>query len=331
MNLIDVTRELGTDEECYSFLEKQRWPNGVRCAVCGCDRISRITRQTPSKNKRAQLYQCLEPTCKQQFSVTSGTIFHDSRTPLSKWFMAISLVVDAKKGLSAKQLQQHLGLGSYQTAWHMCHRIRRAMGEAPGVDNMLRGIVELDETYIGGKSKRRDGRARNQKPKTEKFDMVLGIRERGEYGRVKLVHIPDGKKETIRDAVRKHVVPSPTRIYTDAAAVYDFAFDPELKRKHRAVNHTIEWVVPGTRIHTNTVESSFSLLKRGLIGSFHRVSIKHLHRYLSEFEHRFNQRKNTQRFEQMVSQTAKASPLTYRTLVDGPAPLAPIDDPLPPF
>ena len=217
MNLIDVTRELSTDEECYSFLEKQRWPNGVRCAVCGCDRISRITRKTASKNKRAQLYQCLETTCKQQFSVTSGSIFHDSRTPLSKWFMAISLIMDAKKGLSAKQLQQHLGLGSYQTAWHMTHRIREAMVDTSGPFNQLRGIVEIDETYIGGKSKRIDGTVRNQKPRSEKFDMVLGMRERG--GRVKLVHIPDGKKDTIRDAVRKHIVPSPERIYTDAAAV----------------------------------------------------------------------------------------------------------------
>jgi hypothetical protein len=127
---------------------------------------------------------------------------------------------------------------------------------------MLRGIVELDETYVGGKSKRRGGRARNQKPKSEKFDMVLGMRERGESGRVKLVHIKDGKAKTIREEVRKHVVPSPTRIYTDSAAVYDFAFDPELKKKHRSVNHTTHWVVPGTRIHTNTVESAFSLLKR---------------------------------------------------------------------
>jgi transposase-like protein len=314
MNLIDVTQELGTEEEAFAFLEKMRWPDGkVRCTTCGNDRISRITRKTPSKNKRAQLYQCLEKTCKQQFSVTSGTIFHDSRTPLSKWFMAISLIMDAKKGLSAKQLQQHLGLGSYQTAWHMTHRIRKAMVDNSGFK--LTGIVELDETWIGGKSKRRDGRARNQKPKSEKFDMVMGMRER--KGRVKFVHIPDGKGESIRKVIDEHIDPSVKRVYTDSAAVYDFAMHKELKRRHRKVNHSTQWVVPGSRIHTNTVESSFSLLKRGLIGSFHRVSIKHLHRYLSEFEYRFNERKNAERFEQMVSKTAQTSPLTYRTLVDG--------------
>lgn len=310
MNLIDVTSELATDEACFAFLEKQRWPDGVRCAVCGNNHISRITRKSDTKNVRKNLYQCLEPTCKQQFSVTSGTIFHDSRIPLSKWFMAISLVMDAKKGISAKQLQQHLGLGSYQTAWHMAHRIREAMVDTSG--SKLHGVVELDETYIGGKAKRRGG-VRNQKPRNEKFDMVMGMRER--QGRVKFVHIKDGKLETIRKAVSAHVNVRAANIYTDSAAVYDFAFHPHLKKRHKTVNHTREWIVPGTDIHTNTVESAFSLLKRGLIGSFHRVSIKHLHRYLSEFETRFNERKSTTRFEDMVSRTAQTSPLPYRKLI----------------
>jgi transposase-like protein len=255
----------------------------------------------------------LEPTCKQQFSVTSGTIFHDSRIPLSKWFMAISLVMDAKKGISAKQLQQHLGLGSYQTAWHMTHRIREAMQGTAG--DLLKGTVELDETYIGGKTKRR-GRPRNEKPLNERFDMVLGMRER--KGRVKFVHIKDGKTETIRKAVSEHVDPRSAAVYTDSAAVYQFALHPHLKKRHRMVNHTIEWIVPGTDVHTNTVESAFSLLKRGLIGSFHRVSITHLHRYLSEFETRFNERQNGQRFEDMVSRTAQTSPLPYQKLIEEP-------------
>jgi transposase-like protein len=142
---------------------------------------------------------------------------------------------------------------------------------------------------------------RNQKPRAEKFDMVLGLRERSrkpntdgtcaKTGRVKFVHIPDSKASTIKAVVDKHVNPSVQKIYTDGAAVYDFSLHQDFKQKHRAVNHSIQWIVPGSRIHTNTVESSFSLLKRGLIGSFHRVSIKHLHRYLSEFEFRFNVRK----------------------------------------
>jgi transposase-like protein len=314
MNLIDVTRELNTEEQCFSFLEKQRWPDGIRCAICGNNRISRITRKSETKNVRKRLYQCLEPTCKQQFSVTSGTIFHDSHIPLSKWFMAISFIMDAKKGVSAKQLQQHLGLGSYQTAWHMTHRIREAMVDDSG--SKLHGTVEIDETYIGGKSKGRDGRVRNRKPRSEKFDMVLGMRER--KGRVRFVHIPDGTAQTIRKAISKNIHHLTSNVYTDSAVKYDFTFHPNMKKHHRAVNHSKEWIVPGTDIHTNTVESAFSLLKRGLIGSFHRVSIKHLHRYLSEFERRFNERKSATRFEDMVSRTAQTSPLPYRKLIAEP-------------
>jgi transposase-like protein len=324
MNLIDVTRELSTEEEGFAFFERMRWPDGaVRCTTCGNDHISRITRKSTTKNVRKNLYQCLEPTCKQQFSVTSGTIFHDTRIPLTKWFMAISIIMDAKKGVSAKQLQQHLGLGSYQTAWHMTHRIREAMQDTSG--KKLTGVVEVDETYIGGKAKRRGGTVRNQKPRAEKFDLVMGLRERsyprqGIVGRVRYVHIPDGKKDSIRKAIEENIAPNVQRVYTDAAAIYDFSMDKGMKRKHRKVNHNIEWVVPGSRIHTNTVESSFSLLKRGLIGSFHRVSIKHLHRYLNEFEHRFNERKAVDRFTDMVMRVAQTSPLTYRKLVDGPIP-----------
>jgi transposase-like protein len=166
------------------------------------------------------------------------------------------------------------------------------MVEETGPFDQLRGVVELDETYLSGKRKDRHGRIRNKKPREERVDMDLGMREPGKEGRVKFVHIKDAKKETIREVVRKHVVPNPRRLYTDSAAVYDFAFDKQLRDKHRSVNHSIEWIVPGTRIQTNTIESSFSLLKRGLIGSFHRVSIQHLHRYLSEFEFRFNIRED---------------------------------------
>lgn len=326
MNLIDVTRELGTEEAAFEFFERMRWPDGkVRCTTCGNDKISRITRKAVSKNVRKQLFQCLEPTCKQQFSVTSGTIFHDTRIPLSKWFMAIAIIMDAKKGISAKQLQQHLGLGSYQTAWHMTHRIREAMQDNSG--RKLTGTVELDETYIGGKAKRRGGRVRNQKPRNEKFDLVMGMRERsqpskGIVGRVRYVHIPDGTKESIRTAIDENINPSVQRIYTDSAAVYDFSMHPEMKKRHRKVNHNIQWIVPGTRIHTNTVESSFSLLKRGLIGSFHRVSIKHLHRYLTEFELRFNERKAADRFSDMVARIARTAPLTYERLTAEPVPTA---------
>src|ERR1700722_5750846 len=160
MNLIDVTQQFATDEQCLAYLEAMRWPDGVRCPVCGNNKISKITRKSDSKNVRKSVYQCLEPTCKQQFSATSGTIFNDSHLPLHKWFMALAIVVDAKKSISANQLKTHLGIGSYRTAWYLAHRIRKAMAEEDGPFTQLRGTVEIDETYIGGKTKRRFGRSK---------------------------------------------------------------------------------------------------------------------------------------------------------------------------
>jgi transposase-like protein len=318
MNLIDITKKFKTDAECFEFLEKQRWPDGVvRCVTCGNDKISRITRKTSAttKNKRAQIFQCLEKTCKQQFSCTSGTLFNDTRLPILTWFMAVEMVMSAKKGMSAVQVQRHLGIKSYQTAWHMVHRIREAM-EQNGASPMS-GVVEMDETYIGGRAKRRGART-VRAPK----DMVVAMRERSfkgkPNGRVRYFHVPNGKANTIETLVASHVSDSVSRIYTDNAAVYDFAMNESLSKRHRTVNHSIQWIVPGSRIHTNTVESSFSLLKRGLIGSFHRVSTKHLQRYLNEFEYRFNERNSTKQFENCVAEMCATKPLTFRNLVSKP-------------
>jgi hypothetical protein len=319
MNLIDISRKFKTDAECFEFLEQQRWPDGtVRCVTCGNDKISRITRKTSAttKNKRAQIYQCLEKTCKQQFSCTSGTLYHDTRLPILTWFLAVELVMDAKKGMSAVQIQRHLGLRSYQTTWHMVHRIREAMEmKAP---SPMSGIVEVDETYIGGRTKRR-GAQQSRQPK----DMVVAMRERSSVskattGRVRYFHVPDGKKNTLGPILEANLATTVNRVYTDDAAVYNFAMSESLSRKHRTVNHSIQWIVPGSRIHTNTVESSFSLLKRGLVGSFHRVSTKHLQRYLNEFEYRFNERNSTKRFENCVAEMCATKPLTFRNLVSQP-------------
>lgn len=327
MNLIDVVKAFSTDEQCLAYLERQRWPDGVICCtMCGNDKISRIERKAKivtrlkkdgtkrSHKQRTQGYQCLEPSCKHQFSATTGTLFGDSHIPLHKWFMALSIIVDAKKSVSALQLKEHLGLGSYRTAWYMVHRIRKAMVD--DVQTKLGsnyGTVEIDETYIGGKTKRR----RHNKTRAElmaKKDMVIGMRERG--GRVRFFHVPDAKKETIKALLDRHVSTSVKRIVTDSAVVYPFAMDKDFQRAHRAVNHSIEWVNPqDIEVHTNTVESSFSLFKRGIVGSFHRVSIKHLHRYLSEFEYRFNARKQPDRFGMTLARMAKTATMPYRALV----------------
>ena len=315
MNLIDVTKSLGTEDQCLDFLERMRWPNGIRCPLCGADKISRITRKTVSKNKRDRFYACLESTCKHRFSATAGTVFHRSHLPLTKWFMATAIVMDAKKGVSALQLQQHLGIGSYRTAWYMVHRIRKAMVDL--FPTKLSGIVEVDETYIGGKAKRRGKRRDGRTTWREKKDMVIGMRERG--GRGRFFHVPNLKADTMKKLVDRHIGVNTKRIMTDSAMIYDFALDETFKKKHHAVNHNREWVIPGDiDVHTNTIESAFSLLKRGIIGSFHRVSIKHLHRYLAEFENRFNLRNAENRFEQTVTRMLSSEPMEYRELTADP-------------
>jgi ISXO2 transposase-like protein/transposase-like zinc ribbon protein len=314
MNLLNVTRQFRSEDECLAFLESQRWPDGViRCTTCGCDKVSKITRKTPGKNKRTRIYQCLEPTCKLQFSATSGTIYNNSHLPLEKWFMAIALMVDAKKGLSARQMQQHLGIGSYKTAWYLCHRIRKAMIDADPTP--LTGTVEIDETYLSGTADRRFRKTPVIRPPK---DMVLAMRERStkaKVGRVRFFHVPDGKMASLQPIIAANLQQFPKRVITDQSVVYDFMFRDS--DAHRTVNHSQEWIVPGTRIHTNTVESSFSLLKRGLIGSFHRVSVKHLHRYLTEFEYRFNARKADDRFSMTVREMMTTRPMEFKQLTAG--------------
>jgi|SRR6202041_381721 len=151
MKLIDVTRQFNTTNKCLDYLEAMRWPAGVCCIACGSPSVSKITRESKTQNKRTRLYQCLEKECKHQFSPTAGTTFHDSHLPLEKWFMTIAIICEANKGVSALQMQRHLGV-NYRTAWHLCHRIRKAMSQ----EDFLLGAeaAEVDETYVGGKTHR---------------------------------------------------------------------------------------------------------------------------------------------------------------------------------
>jgi hypothetical protein len=323
MNLIDVTRQFQTDDDCLAYLETMRWPDGIKCPTCGGSHISKITRKTPGKNKRTRIYQCLDKCTMNakgvmvnaQFSATSGTLFNDSHLPLTTWFMAMAIIVDAKKGISAKQLQEHLGIGSYRTAWYMGHRIRKAMVD--GNLMPLTGTVEIDETYIGGTAIRRFQKTPKVRAPKE---MVLAMRERStkaKVGRVRYFHVPDGKRKTLEPIIKANLQQFPSRVITDSSSVYEILFKKEYPKAHRMVNHSKEWVVPGTSFHTNTVESSFSLLKRGLIGSFHRVSTKHLHRYLTEFEYRFNARKASDRFSMTLHNMMGVAAMPYAELIAG--------------
>jgi len=306
MNLIDIHKAFVTEEQCFYHLQQIRWPKGVRCITCGANKISVISRQTKSKNKRVRIYQCLEPTCKQQFTDTSGTLFHDSHLPLSKWFMALALISDAKKGISAKQLERHLHV-NYRTAWHMAHRIRKAMTETGG---RLSGIVEMDETYVGGKRK---GVGIGTKSHRQ---IVVGLRQRG--GDLRFIHAKDTKSATLYKIMHEHVDEDKVAaLFTDDAPAYQFAVGPTLRPKHRTINHSMKIYASGD-VHTNTIESAFSLLKRGIIGNFHQVSIKHLHRYLSEFQYRFNRREGHDIFAEALAKMPNTGALPYQQLVAAP-------------
>ena len=221
--------------------------------------------------------------------------------------MALALIADAKKGISAKQLERHLGV-TYRTAWYLAHRIRKAMTENGGI--LLTGTVEIDETYVGG-VKRGQGVKAGKKAK----QVVMGAIERG--GQLRLKHVISAQVPMMRDFIDANVSLDVDRVMTDQHPAYPSALGWRANR-HFTVNHIREeWVKRGTDIPTNTIESAFSLFKRGLNGSFHRVSIKHLHRYLSEFEYRFNRRKAGNTFESALGNLLGDQPMSYRQLVSG--------------
>lgn len=298
--MIDITAQFATEAKCLDYLEHMRWPNGVACVHCGVMNVSTITRKT-GKNKRARIYQCLEKECGKQFSATSGTIFNDTHLPLTKWFLAIALICEAKKGMSAKQLERHLGV-NYRTAWHLCHRIREAMQDG---GDLLTGIVETDETYLTPKKPRKG------KPyvKKEKRDIVLGMIERG--GRLRLIPISDAKREIIEPVIAKHIDPNAI-LQTDAHPTYEIISTRRLG-EHRVINHNQSYA--WGEVHTNTIENAFSLLKRGIYGTFHKVSIKHLARYCNEFSYRFNRREEQlQMFGMTVKNLVNGEILSYKKL-----------------
>ena len=307
MNLREVHKRFSTDEQCLEYIQQMRWSDGViRCPLCGADKVKRVERSAQSKNKRGWFFLCLEPSCHNQFSPTSGTIFHDTHLPLIVWFAAIALMQNAKKGISAKQLQRDLGIGGYKTAWYLNHRIREAMQEIN--PPKLGGTVEVDETYIGTKTKRPHHGGRSAKEK----NVVIGIRQRG--GPLRFIKVQDVKSGTLYDVIDKHVGGDVERIITDEFPAYNFEFT-QFRGKHERIKHKEAYVVGD--IHTNTIESAFSLLKRGIMGSFHKISIKHLQRYLNEFEYRFNRReaKAEDAFIETVRRLAGFKPLPYGVLI----------------
>jgi transposase-like protein len=319
MNLIDVTRKFASKDACLDYLTAMRWPDGIitcmRCGVEGKEFRHFTTNETTRKrfSKREQkivtvsvpsrrLIEC--KGCGYQFAPTTGTVFHDSHLSLEKWFMAIALILEGKKGVSALQIGRNLGISkaNYRTVWHLCHRIREAMKEGKG---LLTGVVEVDETYLAPKKPRKG------KPyvKKAKHDIVLGMRQRD--GKLRLVPIADAKMSEIEPLLKKHISPNAT-LQTDKSTVYEIIGKRQFAN-HRMIDH-IRTYVEGEN-HTNTIENAFSLLKRGVYGTFHKVSIKHLGRYCNEFSYRFNRRENQpQMFDETVKGLLRGNALPFKTL-----------------
>jgi transposase-like protein len=299
MTLPDLVRLYPTDDACREILTRLRWPEGVMCPRCK----NQIVWWVDSRKQ----FTCSE--CSYQFSVLSGTIFNDSHLALPLWFMAVLLICEAKKGMSASQLKRTLWgqhKGSYKTAWYLCHRIRAAMASAE--KSMLYGTIEMDETYVGGKRKGQ-GVWKGMKDK----EVVVGIKQRG--GELRFFHAEDAKSGTLAKYIKENVSEDVDVIMTDEFVSYPYALDRagQSREKHRTIKHKAGIYVEGD-ITTNGIESAFSLLKRGIVGSWHKVSAKHLPAYLEEMTFRFNRRGRSDLFIDTLRHMVTADPLTFEDL-----------------
>ncbi len=313
-----IAPQYQNEDKARKHLEAIRWPDGPVCPHCGIvDKAYKLE----GESTRDGLYKCAE--CRKPFTVTMGTIFEDSHIPLHKWLLAIHLMCSSKKGISAHQLWRNLWgtdpktgkqLGSYRTAWFMAHRIRWALGQEP-LASKLAGIVEMDETYIGGKQRfgekpkyqwGEDGRPKPKAKKNpdwrDKKAPVVSILQRD--GQVRSKHFERVTAENLEPMIQETIDKS-AHVMTDSANLYHGA--PE-SHKHSTVNHKAKEYVrheDGVCITTNTVESYFAIIKRGIDGIYHHVSKTYLDQYLREFDYRYNVRKmnDADRFTLAVKKT----------------------------
>src|SRR5216684_1120427 len=273
------------EDACCAYLVGRRWPEGVRCPRCGAEVIHKVS----TMPWRWQCYACV-PNSGYRFSHIAGTIFENTNKPLRDWFKVTHLMLTSKKGMSALQIYRYMGFGSYKTAWYMCHRIRVALTE--GDMQKLGGIVEVDETYIGGHDKNRH------------WDKKSGSRGRGDTGKTPVVGAVKRKgnvvarvvdwvdRSILEEFVRETVSTRVSLLCTDDYAGYrrlGFRFP------HGVIDHSNGHHVIGA-IHTNTIEGFWSIIKRGVVGTFHKVSKKYLPLYVAEFQFRYNNRMNADIF-----------------------------------
>jgi transposase-like protein len=303
--LIEAIRYFADPDVALRTMVELRWPNGVCCPTCG--------RGDPRFIATRRIWECKTKHPRRQFSAKVGTIFEDSSIDLGRWFAAIWMVANCKNGISSYEMHRALGV-TQKTAWFMDHRIRLAM--KTGTFLKMIGEVEADETFIGGLAKNMHRHIREQKIKGtggSGKEAVLGIVERGDEthtSRIKTSHVPNVKRRTLAPEVRANVEPGAT-LYTDALKSYLGLGDDY---DHQTIDHTVEFV--RGRVHTNSVENFWSLLKRTLKGTYVSVDPVHLTRYLDEQAFRFNEREDVDggRFRKVVS-SVSGKRLTYKDLI----------------
>ncbi|MBG0792168.1 IS1595 family transposase [Methylocystis sp. H62] len=265
------------EDTAREHIEASRWPNGVTCPHCGSVNVRRMEGKT-----QAGMFLCND--CRDKFTCRTGTVMERSHVPLHKWLLAIHLMASSKKGISAHQLMRNLCLGSYRTAWFLAHRIREAMTDdshkTTGGLGGANKVVEADESYVGGKAKNRAFK----EPAPKKAVVTLIERD----GRAKSFHVANVTAKTVRPIIVTNANRA-SSLMTDESLIY-----PKIGEEfanHHTVNHSAnEYARLGGYAHCNTAESFFSILKRGITGTYHSVSEAHLHRYLAEFDFRYNTR-----------------------------------------
>ncbi len=302
LDLSTLISTYASEESCRTLLEQLRWPDGVACTKCGSMRVSRVTGR--------DTFRCLD--CQMHFSVRAGTVLQDSKLPLSKWLLATFMIAESKKGMSSNQLSRMLGV-TYKTSWFLTHRIRGAMGHV--ARTQLSGTVELDETFHGGKV-RLPGRPgfTGQQPGYNSFvnkTTVLGAVERG--GEVRFRVAGNRGARTLKAFFEDEVSDGAEAVYTDDYGAYRNIGIADGETVHDTVNHSAKEYVRGD-VHTNSIESVWSLFKRSVVGTHHQLSVKHLPAYLDEIAFKYNNRENKSIFRETLRVLVTADPLTYQEL-----------------